>query len=178
MAAAGHHASTNVKEWPQIRAFRALLRVHARLLEEHRRYLSERHGLLLSEFDMIAGLGNTKGLRMGELASAMITSAANVTRVAQALEKRGLVERGRADHSDREVIARLTPAGEAFFREHFLAIASFSRGLMDSGLTVAEQKHLGELLGKLNDHLEAPSEPPPSTRRDRKKTPPDRREQR
>jgi DNA-binding MarR family transcriptional regulator len=140
-----------VREWLQIRALRLLLRTHARVVEEHRRYLEDTHGLLMTEFDMIAALGNTKGLRMGELAGAMITSPGNVTRVAQALEKRELVERRRSPHSDREVLARLTPAGEEFFRKHFVAVATFSSDYIDSTLSKAEQKQLVELLGKLLD---------------------------
>lgn len=142
-------ASPPVKDWPQVRAFKMLLRAHARLQEEHRRHLSERYDLLISEFDMIAALGNTSGLRMRDLAEKMITSPGNVTRVAQVLQKRGLVERQRADHSDREVIARLTPAGQEFFLEHFLEVALFTSSLFDSALTVAEQKQLANLLGKL-----------------------------
>jgi DNA-binding MarR family transcriptional regulator len=154
--AVGHPAPTRVKEWPQIRALRLLLRAQAKLVEEHRRYLTQHHELLMTEFDMIAALGNTKGLRMGELANAMITSPANVTRVAQALQKRGLVERARSDQSDREVIARLTPAGEEFFRKHFVEVASFSRTLIDGALTAAEQSQLVGLLDKLNANLATP----------------------
>ena len=106
---------------------------------------------------MIAALGNTKGLRMGELANAMVTSPANVTRVAQALQKRGLVERKRAEHSDREVIACLTPAGDKFFHQHFIEVASFTRALMDSALSVAELKQLAALLGKLHENLRTPA---------------------
>ena len=138
-----------VRDWPQIRALRLLMRAQARIVEDHRRYLGEKHGLLMTEFDMIAALGNTQGLRMGELAGAMITSPANVTRVAQALEERRLVERKRAPHSDREVLARLTPAGEDFFRKHFLGVATFSSDYMDGALSTAEQKQLADLLGKL-----------------------------
>jgi DNA-binding MarR family transcriptional regulator len=129
------------------------LRAHARVIEDHRRYIGDEHDLLMTEFDMIAALGNTGGLRMGDLASAMITSPGNVTRVAQALEKRRLVERNRAPHSDREVLARLTEAGEAFFRKHFLAVARFSSDYMDSALSTAEQKQLAELLSKLLDRV-------------------------
>jgi DNA-binding MarR family transcriptional regulator len=152
-----------VRDWPQIRALRLLLRAHARIVEDHRRHLEAKHGLLMTEFDMIAALGNTKGLRMGELASAMITSPGNVTRVAQALEKRGLVERKRAPHSDREVLARLTPAGDDFFRKNFVAVASFSRDYIDSALSTAEQKHLLELLGKLLNEAQVPGKPAPSS---------------
>ena len=142
--------SPPVKDWPQIRAFRMLLRAHARLSEEHRHRIGALDGLVISEFDMIAALGNTSGLRMRELAEKMITTPGNVTRVAQALEHRGLVVRQRAEHSDREVIAKLTPAGERHFYEHFLEIASFTRGLFDSVLTVEETKQLARLLDKLS----------------------------
>src|SRR5688500_461278 len=94
-----------VRDRPQVKAIRLLLRTNARLVEAHRRHLGERYDLLMTEFDMIAALGNTDGLNMGQLAAGMITTPANVTRVAQALEKRGLIERKRAAHSDREVIA-------------------------------------------------------------------------
>jgi DNA-binding MarR family transcriptional regulator len=145
-----------VREWPQIRALRLLLRAHAHVVEEHRRFLEDTHGLLMTEFDMIAALGNTKGLRMGELAGAMITSPGNVTRVAQALEKRGLVERKRSPHSDREVLAKLTAAGDEFFRKHFVGVATFSSNYMDGALSRAEQKQLAELMGKLLEAGKAP----------------------
>ena len=144
-----------VREWPQIKAMRLLFRSNARLEEAHRRYLGKEHDLLVTEFDMIAALGNTDGLNMGQLAAAMITTPANVTRVAQALEKRGLIERKRAPHSDREVLARLTPAGDAFFQEHFIDVVSFASDLMDRGLSTNEQKQLAELLGKLHAALVA-----------------------
>jgi MarR family 2-MHQ and catechol resistance regulon transcriptional repressor len=139
----------SVRTWSQIRALRTLLRASAHLIEEHRSHLGARFDLLMTEFDMIAALGNTEGLNMGQLSGAMITTPGNVTRVAQAMEKRGLVERKRAPHSDREVLARLTPAGEAFFRDHFLEVAHWSSDLMDKALSSSEQKQLAELLGKL-----------------------------
>ena len=73
----------------------------------------------------------------------------------QALEKRGLIERKRAPHSDREVLARLTPAGEVFFRDHFMEVVNFASELMDRGLTTSEQMQLAELLGKLHGALTA-----------------------
>src|SRR5450432_1832576 len=140
---------TPVRERPQIRVLRTLLRAHARVIDDQRRHIEVTHGLLMTEFDMIAALGNTEGLRMGELANAMITTPGNVTRVAQALEKRGLVARKRSPHSDREVLAHLTPAGEEFFRKHFLGVVAFSSAYMDAALSTAEQQPLAGLLTKL-----------------------------
>jgi MarR family 2-MHQ and catechol resistance regulon transcriptional repressor len=170
-----------VRDRPQVRALRTLMRAQAKLVELHSGYLSARLGLLMTEFDMIAALGNTQGLRMGELAVAMITSPGNVTRVAQSLQKRGLVERHRSEISDREVIARLTPAGEAFFNEHFLVAVEFNCSLFDSALATPEQEQLATLLSKLLEGVQAasvvdpavparPSEGPRQPKKTRKRT--------
>ena len=67
---------------------------------------------------------------MSDLATKMVVSAANVTRVAQSLAAKGLVVRQRAEHSDREVLARLTPDGEALFQKHFPRAAAFMSSLI------------------------------------------------
>jgi DNA-binding MarR family transcriptional regulator len=72
-----------------------------------------------------------------------------VTRLAQALAEKGIVVRERAEHSEREVLARLTPKGQALFESHFPKAASFMAGLMDEHLTSAEQSKLAELLERL-----------------------------
>src|SRR5262245_55567189 len=82
-----------VRTWPAIRAFRSLLGAYSVVIEAHRRHLETAYGLALGEFDMVAELGNTEGLRMGALAQKMITSPANVTRIAAQLEERGWVQR-------------------------------------------------------------------------------------
>jgi hypothetical protein len=46
-------------------------------------------------------------------------------------------------------MARLTAARDAFFRKHFIGVATFASDLVDAALTTAEQKQLAELLGKL-----------------------------
>lgn len=140
-----------VRDWPAIRAFRRLLRAQARVVELHREFLSAEHGLSLGEFDMIAELGNTEGLRMGDLARKMITSPANVTRLATRLESRGLVLRRRAKASDREVVAALTEAGEAFFADHFRDVVGFTREVMTSALDPAELETLAVLCERVFD---------------------------
>lgn len=42
-----------------------------------------------------------------------------------------LITRERAQHSDREVLARLTPDGQALFERHFPKAAAFMAALMD-----------------------------------------------
>jgi DNA-binding MarR family transcriptional regulator len=127
-----------------------LLRAQARVVELHKTRLAASLDLSLGEFDMIAELGNTEGLRMGELARKMITSPANVTRLATRLEKRGLVQRRRAEHSDREVVAQLTPKGEAFFADHFREVVTFTRDVMESALDREQLTTLAELCDQLS----------------------------
>lgn len=139
-----------VRTWPQVRVFRELLRAHARVMQKTREFVEAETGMSFSEFDMLLELGNQTGLRMSDLATKMVVSPANVTRVAQSLEAKGIVERERAQHSDREVLARLTPDGQALFERHFPKAAAFMAGLMDERLSAPEQAKLGELLEKLS----------------------------
>jgi len=135
-----------IKDWPQVRMFRTLMRVNDRILGHHNQQMRKHLGYSASEFDLIAALGNTAGMRMKDLAEAMITSPANVTRVASALEKRGMVERARSQESQREVVARLTPAGEQTFTDMFEKVANFTARSMDAGLTPEEQQRVVDLL--------------------------------
>jgi DNA-binding MarR family transcriptional regulator len=144
-------ADPPVREWPAIRALRAIWRAQASITEKHRRFLAEHHALTVSEFDMIAELGNTEGLRMGALARKMITSPANVTRLATRLEKRGLVQRTRAPDSDREVVASLTAKGQAFFDAHFREVVGFSKEVMEAKLGPDELETLAELCQRLQE---------------------------
>ncbi len=136
------------KDAPGIRVLRALLRAERALLGCHA-WIEEQ--LPLPEFDMIATLGNTQGLRMHELAQRMITSPANVTRVARALEARGLVERARSADSGREVICRLTAKGERLFAELYPKAARYTIDVLDGILSRDEQATLEKLLERLAD---------------------------
>jgi len=139
------------RAWPQVRVFRGLLRTNAHVMQRTREFVEAETGLSFTEFDMLVELGNQAGIRMSDLAEKMVVSPANVTRVAQSLAAKGIVVRERAKHSDREVVARLTPAGEALFERHFPKATAFIVSLIDEKLTTAEQAKLAELLAKL-DH--------------------------
>lgn len=146
------------KDWSQIRMLRALSIAAEAFRESHREFLERGFGLSLSEFDVIATLGNTPGMRMKDLASHMMTSssASNVTRVCAALEKRSLVTRQRSKDSDREVVAKLTPEGQALFEQAFMKVASFTRSFADSALPVTDQVKVAELLTRFISNVKAP----------------------
>ena len=48
---------------------------------------------------------------MSDVSRALVTSAANATKIVSQLEAEGLVERASSDHDKRSIIARLTPNG-------------------------------------------------------------------
>jgi DNA-binding MarR family transcriptional regulator len=148
-----------VKDWPQIRMLRALAIAHERFNDVHRVML-RRFGLSLSEFDVLAALGNTQGMRMKDIATHLMTSSSpsNVTRLCIGMEKRGLVERHRSEDSDREVIARLTPKGELIFKKLFAHIPRYSAAFVDSALSEPEQL---VVVKHLTHFIQMAKEPPP-----------------
>lgn len=101
------------------------------------------------EFDLLSALGNTEGMRMKDLADVMITTAPNLTRVCDAMEAKGLVERRRSPQSDREVVARLTPEGQKLFEELFPLTVNESARILDEALSKDELVTLSGLLDKL-----------------------------
>jgi MarR family transcriptional regulator, 2-MHQ and catechol-resistance regulon repressor len=145
------------KNSPGIRLLRSILRAERAILGCHAWIEKE---LPIAEFDMIATLGNTDGLRMSELAALMITSPPNVTRVARALEQRGLVERSRSQDSGREVICRLTRRGETVFGDLYPRAATFTIDVLDRVLARSEQVALERLLERLASGLANEKERP------------------
>ncbi len=149
--------STNRRDSLTLSLLRALHRSYRDVQCADSRELEERWGLQHSEFDVIATLGNTAGIRMGEIAARTLSSPANVTRLVKRLEGRGLVERERSPESDREVIARLTPAGVALFEAAYPAQYEFMKAWFDERLDPAQQEALKTALESLRD--ETPCNP-------------------
>jgi len=113
--------------------------------------LCESMGLQPSEFDVIATLGNTDGMRMCDLATKTLMSPPNITRVVKKLEERGLVSRMRSKTSDREVVAALTSEGTATFERTYPHMVQQLRDDFDGRLTLDEQDALIALLSRLMD---------------------------
>jgi DNA-binding MarR family transcriptional regulator len=143
------------RTWPEIQVMRRIWRAAARITALHAPHF-EALGIPMVEFDLLSTLGNTEGMRMKDLAMTMVTTASNVTRVCAVMEKKGLVQRQRAQSSDREVIAKLTPKGQALFEVLFPKTVNYSAQIIDTALEPGEQKQLAELLDKLVSRVRAP----------------------
>ena len=89
------------------------------------------------------------GGSVSQVSSSTTPSTSSVTRVSKQLEEKGLVQRKRAEASEREVLASLTPEGETFFAKHFLKVVERVASVFDEELSGREQRQLTELLGRL-----------------------------
>lgn len=77
------------------------------------------HGFTESQFDIIATLGNTRGMTCKQLGEKTLITKGTLTGVLDRLEQKGLVQRARGDDDKRQLFIQLTPAGEQRFAEVF-----------------------------------------------------------
>jgi DNA-binding MarR family transcriptional regulator len=116
------------------RAWRSLQRAHAALAKRVDAELERTHGLPLSTYEALHRLAESPGgrMRMCDLAEHARLSRSGLTRLADRLEKEGLLERCSCEHDARGAYACLTELGRqrlsdargthlAVVREQFLS---------------------------------------------------------
>mgnify|MGYP005856913375 CR=1 FL=1 len=105
----------NVKQLTpdELGAWRGFLRVHAAVIRQLDRELTEAHGLPLRAYEVLLYLEDApnRRLRMTDLAARVLLSQSGLTRLVDRLERDGFVERQRCDDDRRGLWAMLTPAG-------------------------------------------------------------------
>ena len=99
----------------ELAAWKGMLATHSRLVHELDAELERQHGLPLSSYEVLMNLDYAEGnrLRMGELADRLLLSRSGITRLADRLEKQGLIARERCDNDGRGYFATLTDQGRA-----------------------------------------------------------------
>ena len=107
------------------------------------------YGLHPSEFDVLVHLGVEQPQKMRQLASRTLLTKSNCTRVMKRLEARGLARRQRCPESDREVLAWLTPEGQALFERVYPLQYEHLKRRFDRRLDDREQEQLIALLRRL-----------------------------
>lgn len=108
-------------------------------------------GLQSTEMSALDTLGKFGPLTMGQLAKRSFISPTNTTRTVKNLVNRELVERERSPKSDREVLVRLTAAGENIFRKTYPHMIHDVNDLLGSKLNQKERRAFATLLAKLVD---------------------------
>jgi len=99
-------------------AWRGFLYAHDRIWREIEAGLAPL-GVSMAEYSVLALLGDAgrDGMRMSELAERRLMTTGGFTRLADRLERRGLIERRRSADDGRGFTAVLTPDGRALLRK-------------------------------------------------------------
>ncbi len=111
-------------------------------------------------FCALAVIGANPGVRAGTLGEALMIRRSNMTKLVDALERRGLVKRTPSDTDRRSVELSLTEAGKklvASIKPEILAHESFALSV----LSVHERHMFLGLLGKLNEGIRTLTIPSP-----------------
>ncbi|HEY9648694.1 MAG TPA: MarR family transcriptional regulator [Chroococcidiopsis sp.] len=113
---------------------------------------SERHirelGLTPSQFDVIATLGNTLGMSMGEVAERTLVTKGTLTGIIDRLEQKNLVRREIPEGNRRSFTVVLTPEGEQVFEAVFPVHITHLKERFDQ-LNKEDLEQLRLLLSKL-----------------------------
>jgi DNA-binding MarR family transcriptional regulator len=140
----------NASRAPYLPLLRAMVRAYQGFIETSGRHVREL-GLTPSQFDVVATLGNTPGMTLGELSTRTLITKSALTGIIDRLEAQGLVARCDKANDRRCVLARLTPEGEALFREVFPAHVNYMSEFFDrmSAEDQAECRRAFEKVGAL-----------------------------
>ncbi len=133
------------------RAWRGFLRAHATVVRALEAELQAEHDLPLASYDVLVQLSESpdRRLRMTELADRVLLSRSGLTRLADRLEREGLLTREPCPSDARGTLAVLTDDGLARLRK---AWPTHLRGVEEHvlrRLTPQEVEQLGALMGKL-----------------------------
>ncbi|CAE6701735.1 MAG: MarR family transcriptional regulator [Nitrospira sp.] len=146
----------DLKDDPHLKVLRPLVETYLafwRLDSRHIRQLR----LTPSQFDVIATLGDTKGLTCAELSTATLVTKGTLTGVLDRLEAKGLIRRTPVAGDRRSTRICLTAKGDRLFQNTFASHIAFLRPFFQRALTTAEADQLRTLLLRLQRSLqEAP----------------------
>jgi len=150
----------------EIDAWGGLLRTHTVIYQELERRLLKRHGMPISTYDVLLRLAwaGSEGLRMSELAKQALMTSGGLTRLADRLERDGLITRTRSADDLRGYEARITPAGRKALRSANRQHLADVRELFLDHVTRERLEVLAEVWRRVKaanpelDQLPAPSE--------------------
>jgi MarR family transcriptional regulator, 2-MHQ and catechol-resistance regulon repressor len=138
------HRSTNEPFLLVVRELARAYQAFSAYSEAHVRQFD----LTPAQFDVIATLGNTNGLCMGELGEKTLITKGTLTGVIDRLIQKQLVCRETLLENRRSVLVQLTPEGQAVFDQVFPAHIAHLKERFDK-LDASELELLTVLLGRL-----------------------------
>ena len=127
--------------------FRTLRRARGRANQAHA------GGLSLAQFQLLDVLGDGERRTVGQLAEAGGIAQPTATRMLEALERAGVVERSPAPRDRRCVLISLTPASDSALERKRLEIQA-ARERISSSLTAQERRDAAVVLRRLSTLME------------------------
>lgn len=118
MAAASSSTPAQAAREPFISTMRELVRAY-QAFSAYSDAQVRQFGLTPAQFDVIATLGNTQGMSMGDIGEKTLITKGTLTGVVDRLVQKQLVVRDNPPDNRRSVIVRLTAAGQTLFEEAF-----------------------------------------------------------
>jgi MarR family transcriptional regulator, 2-MHQ and catechol-resistance regulon repressor len=143
----------DLKDDPILKVLRPLVEAYlafSRTDSRHIRLLR----LTPSQFDVIATLGDTKGMTCAELSAATLVTKGTLTGVLDRLADKGLIRRETVAGDRRSIKINLTDKGNQLFRKTFAAHVAFLRPFFERALTQADADRLHGLLVRIRDSFE------------------------
>ncbi len=131
---------------PLVQAYLAFYRVGSRHIEEM--------GVTPAQFDVIAELGDTRGMTCADLSEATLITKGTLTGVMDRLVLKGFVRRDDVVGDRRAIRVKLTSKGQGVFRKIFPAHAEFLRPFLKRALTPQEVEVMRRKLFRLRDSFE------------------------
>lgn len=132
---------------PSLATIRELVRAYQTFSNYSEAFVRQ-YDLTPSQFDVIATLGNTQGLSMGDIGEKTLITKGTLTGVVDRLEKKGLVSREIPPENRRSVVVKLTPEGTTLFEQVFPAHVADIKQHFGS-LNSSEMELLRVLLNRL-----------------------------
>lgn len=148
------------------------VRLLAECMQGFERYSGEsvrQYGLTHPQFDIVATLGNTAGMSYKELGERTLITKGTLTGVIERLEQKGLVVRERSSEDKRSFHVRLSPAGEAVFRDVFPKVVAHGKQLF-TDVSEAEFDEMEAVLRKLRERIGRAGRPAPLSLQQKEKS--------
>ena len=139
----------------EFRAYAALIASSTLLQRAVERNLREQADLTQVQFEILMNLSNAgaSGIRMAQLADALIVSRSGLSYQVAQLESRGWITRERSADDERGVLARITPKGERIRRRVFAGHTDIVRRAFFDAVEPGELATLTPALERVAERL-------------------------
>ena len=139
----------DLQDDPHLKVLRPLVETYLAFSRADSRHVRSLR-LTPSQFDVIATLGDTKGLTCAELSTATLVTKGTLTGVLDRLEAKGLIRRTPVADDRRSTRICLTSKGNRLFQTTFAAHIAFLRPFFERALSAVEADQLRTLLLRLH----------------------------